>query len=223
MRAAVAQINTVVGDLRFNRNKILDAMDLARSHKADLVVFPELTITGYPPEDLLFKKKFIDDNLAAVRSLAIHSRGLTALVGFVDRDSHGRLGNALGILDNGRWAGTYHKIDLPNYGVFDEKRYFTPGWNAGILAGQGFSAGLSICEDVWSPGPIFFNAWKTEEIAFLVNVSASPYHIGKQRLRERLLSALAKKISAPILYVNLVGGQDELVFDGGGVVCIVSP
>jgi len=224
LRIALAQINVTVGALEENARKITSALKRARKLSADLVLFPELALTGYPPEDLLFKSCFIRDNEAALRRVAAASRGITAIVGFVDRDRRGHLYNAAAVMSGGKVTARYHKMMLPNYGVFDEKRYFTPGMSPLTLSlspkgrgrGEG-KIGISICEDIWvENGP-----WLAEAKAgasLLVNISASPYHAGKLHLRERLVSRRALKCRSWICYLNLVGGQDELVFDGGSLV-----
>ncbi len=222
LKVGFAQINVTVGDLAGNAAKIADFIAKARRAKADLLLFPELAVTGYPPEDLLFKPSFIEANLKALKGLAPKTRGITAIVGFVDRDARGKLYNAAAILSNGRLEGRYHKVHLPNYGVFDEKRYFTPGTKPlGFLlatrdARLTTKVGVSICEDIWvEAGPCQEEAGQGAKI--LVNISASPYHAGKLLERERLLSRRGRAFKTWICYNNLVGGQDELVFDGGSL------
>ncbi len=216
IRVAVAQINPTVGDLKGNREKIVQFLEKARQSGADLVTFPELAITGYPPEDLLFKKSFLQENERSVRSLLPHTKGLACVVGFVHSVS-GRLYNAAALLVNGRLQAVYHKNHLPNYGVFDEKRYFTPGKAPFVFSLKGIRIGLSICEDLWvEKGSPLLEARKGAKL--LVNLSASPYEAGKQEERRKLFSKRAKEAKAFLLYNNLVGGQDELVFDGGSMV-----
>ncbi len=218
LRVSVAQINPTVGDLRGNREKILQAFDEARKRKSHLVTFPELAITGYPPEDLLLRKKFVSENIKVLRSLVGHANALAAVVGFVDRDKKGRIYNAAAVIFNKRLVAIYHKMYLPNYGIFDEKRYFTAG-NQGLLVDFGeFRLGISICEDIWVKESYLYDARYAGSPSLLLNISASPYHAGKGPQRRRLVSRLARRVKAPIVYHNLVGGQDELVFDGGSMV-----
>jgi len=221
MRLAIAQINTTVGDFPGNTQKILQGFKRAQKARAELVVFPEMAIPGYPPEDLLYKRAFVDANLRCLRRLAPLSHGLTAVLGFVDRDPEGRLYNAAAVLANGNWLGTYRKIELPNYGVFDEKRYFSRGREGCLLDAGGVRIGLSICEDIWLPQSFVYQAPYCGETALILNISASPYHMEKQRQRKALVENLAKHTGATVAYVNLVGGQDELVFDGGSL--LVAP
>lgn len=221
MRLAIAQINTTVGDFEGNARKILQNFTAARKTRAQLVVFPEMTIPGYPPEDLLFKRSFVDANLRCLKRLTAQSRGVTAVLGFVDRDKDGRLYNASAVLANGRWLGSYRKICLPNYGVFDEKRYFSRGTQGCLLEADGVRIGLSICEDIWLPESFVYGSPYRGEASLILNCSASPYHMGKQRQRKALVKHLAKHTGAYVAYVNLIGGQDELVFDGGSL--LVSP
>ncbi|MBI3318104.1 MAG: NAD+ synthase [Candidatus Omnitrophica bacterium] len=220
MRVALAQINVTVGDLAGNLRKITRWIERARGAGADLVVFPELAVTGYPPEDLLFKASFVRENQEALRRIASLTKGITAVIGFADRDSRGRLYNAAAVASGGRISACYHKMHLPNYGVFDEKRYFFPGEKPLLIREQRAPIGVSICEDIWvKEGPCQAQARAGARI--LVNLSASPYHAGKRSERERILRATAKGCKAFVLYVNLIGGQDELVFDGGSL--LVSP
>jgi NAD+ synthase (glutamine-hydrolysing) len=215
-RLALAQLNVTVGDLQGNRRRIVQAFWRAKAWLADVVVVPELAVTGYPPEDLLLKPQFIEDNLTILRSLAGASRGLVAVVGFVDRDRHGALSNAAAVLADGQIARIYHKQCLPNYGVFDEKRYFTPGTDSGVVNVDGVRCGLTICEDLWEPEPC--RRLTRARVQLVINLSASPYHAGKLQLREQLFRQRARANRVAIAYCNLVGGQDELVFDGGSLV-----
>lgn len=216
-RVVLAQINPTVGDLEGNRQKMIRVLQEAESLKADLVTFPELAITGYPPEDLLFKKSFVKANFSAVRQLLPYTRDLICIVGFVDQVGD-LLYNACALLSNGRFYAAYHKNYLPNYGVFDEKRYFTPG-EACLVFSQGpLRGGLNICEDLWvEKGPTFIES-RQGGARLLVNISASPYEVGKVEARKKLLSRRAKEANAFLLYNNLVGGQDELLFDGGSMI-----
>jgi NAD+ synthase (glutamine-hydrolysing) len=216
LRIACCQVNTVVGDLDGNVARIVAALEQAESHGCDLAVFPELAITGYPPEDLLLKPRFVADNLEALEKLAARTGRCAAVVGFVDarRD----LFNAAAICAHGQVHGVYHKRLLPNYAVFDEQRYFTPGASplALYLVG-GVRIGVSICEDAWSPtGPILDQAAGGAEL--VVNINASPYYAGRRDERLRMLATRAADASCSLVYVNQVGGQDELVFDGASLV-----
>ncbi len=214
-RIALAQVDTTVGDLEGNVERIAGRLEEARSAGADLVAFPELAVTGYPPEDLLLKPEFVEANLQAVEALAQQTRGLTAVVGFVDRTSD--LFNAAAVLHDGRLAGIYQKHRLPNYGVFDELRYFRRGRDERVYQVRGAWVGVSICEDIWSPGgPVERMALGGADV--VVNLNASPYQREKSALRRRMLSTRASDYGVAIAYVNQVGGQDELVFDGDSVV-----
>ncbi|MBE7415890.1 MAG: NAD+ synthase [Deltaproteobacteria bacterium] len=215
IRLAMAQINPVVGDINGNAKKILSYAERARKAGAALVLFPELALTGYPPEDLLLKPGFIDDNLAALEALAERVRGVTAVVGFVDREAG--LYNAAALVHKGEVAAVYHKMHLPNYGVFDEERYFRAGKAPLNFVLNGITFGLEICEDIWFPeGPARAQALAGAEV--IVNINASPYHMGKPLIREELLRARSTDNTAIIAYNNTIGGQDELIFDGAGMV-----
>ena len=216
LRLAMAQINVVVGDLEANVRKILDWMGRARELGADLVSFPELALTGYPPEDLLLKPQFIDANLEALEEVARATRGLTAVVGFVDRRDD--IFNAAAILSEGRVEGVYHKMYLPNYGVFDEFRYFQVGQLSPLIRIGEATIGVSICEDIWYPDGPFAGQALEGGAAVILNVSSSPYHAGKRHWRERMLATRAADNAVIVAYNNLVGGQDELVFDGDSLV-----
>ncbi len=219
MRIALAQINATVGDIQGNEAKIARFLSDAKGFKADLAVFPELALTGYPPEDLLFKPVFIRQNLSAVRRLASRTRGITAVIGFADRDRQGRLYNAAAIATEGRLVACYHKMQLPNYGVFDEKRYFTPGKQPLVFRPkkEAVPIGVSICEDIWVEEGLL-QAEAAAGARILVNLSASPYYAGKRLERERLLAHQARSTKGWICYLNLIGGQDELIFDGASMV-----
>ncbi len=218
LRVALAQINTTVGDFSGNQKKIIQAFAQAEKAHAQLLVFPELALTGYPPEDLLFKKSFVDQNLRLLNFLKSLSKKMLVIVGFVDRDKKGNIYNAAAALFGGLLQGSYRKIELPNYGVFDEKRYFRPGHQGFILHFDGVAIGLSICEDIWQKSSFVYQPPYQGELSLLINLSASPFHANKQRERLTLLNRLAKKIDAAVVYNNLVGGQDELVFDGGSAI-----
>ncbi|HSM66303.1 MAG TPA: NAD+ synthase [Ilumatobacteraceae bacterium] len=218
LRVALAQLNPTVGDLDGNLAKLADAYDRAEAAGCDIVAFPELSTTGYPPEDLVLKPGFVADNLAALSKLASRTGRCAAIVGFVDQGRD--LYNAAAICANGEILGRYHKRLLPNSTVFDEARYFTPGHDSDPLELYvigGVKVGVSICEDIWSPfGPVAEQAAAGAEIS--ININASPFHAGKWAERERMLATRATDSHTAIVYVNQVGGQDELVFDGGSVV-----
>jgi NAD+ synthase (glutamine-hydrolysing) len=215
LRIALAQINTVVGDLPGNESKIIATMRKARDHGAAIVAFPELAVTGYPPEDLLLKPSFVDANLATIQRIAAAATGITAIVGFVDRDDDPY--NAAAILHNGALAAVYHKRYLPNYAVFDEERYFEQGQHPLILTGSGATLGINICEDIWVPaGPTRDQALAGAQL--IINISASPYHAAKGPARERMLATRAADNVVYVAFCNLVGGQDELLFEGGSVI-----
>jgi NAD+ synthase (glutamine-hydrolysing) len=215
MRLALAQINAVVGDLDGNRNRILTALAEARGQNAELVLFPELAVTGYPPEDLLLRPGFVRAAEDSLRAIAAETAGLTALVGtpWFDRD----LFNACAVCSDGEVKALYRKRFLPNYGVFDEDRYFASGRDLILLRHGQILVGPTICEDVWQPGPPATDlALAGAEL--LVNLSASPYFVGKAEDREEMLVTRARDNSAYLAFCNLVGGQDELLFDGHSVV-----
>ncbi|MFQ5613421.1 MAG: NAD+ synthase [Anaerolineae bacterium] len=215
LRLALAQINTTVGDLRGNVRKVLAGLERARALGVDVILFPELCIPGYPPEDLLFKPSFIEANRQCLAEAIPHTRGLTALVGFVDADRD--IYNAAAVLHDGALAGVYHKVLLPNYGVFDEDRYFRRGDGIQLFDLGCSPVGISICEDIWYPaGPPEQQAAAGAEL--LLNISASPYHAGKIRERERMLCTRAADNVAVVACCNLVGGQDELLFDGSSLI-----
>jgi NAD+ synthase (glutamine-hydrolysing) len=211
LRVALAQIDPTVGDIRGNARKIAEHTSAAREQGAALVVFPELTISGYPPEDLLLKTSFLDQVGEALEDLAAQTRGIVALVGFPERADD--VYNSAAVLADGEVAAVYRKMYLPNYGVFDEQRYFQAGSEAGIFELNGIPIGMSICEDIWEPGPPAM----TEALAgaqVIVNLSASPYRSGYGHARERMLVQRAVDNLTAVVFVNTVGGQDELVFDG---------
>jgi NAD+ synthase (glutamine-hydrolysing) len=214
-RIAMAQLNTIVGDLEGNARRTCEAIDRARGVGADLVCFPELTIPGYPPEDLLLKPDFVRGNLEALNDVISHSQDIAAVVGFVDQGTH--LYNAAAICVDGHRVGVYHKHRLPNYGVFDEQRYFHPGRRAPVYVIAGVPVGVTICEDIWFPG----GPCQREAAAgalIVININGSPYHAGKWRTRAEMLQTRARDYAVVLAYNNLVGGQDELVFDGMGMI-----
>ncbi len=218
LRVGLAQLNPTVGDLDGNVARMLGAYERAEAAGCDLVAFPELSTTGYPPEDLVLKPGFVADNLASLSKLAARTGRCTAVVGFVDQDRD--LYNAAAVCANGEIVGTYRKRLLPNSTVFDEARYFTPGAASDpleLFVVGGVKVGVSICEDIWSPfGPVAEQAAAGAEVS--ININASPFHAGKGVERERMLATRASDSHTAIVYVNQVGGQDELVFDGGSVV-----
>jgi NAD+ synthase (glutamine-hydrolysing) len=218
LRVALAQINVTVGDLEGNTEKILAYMQQAHAAGSHIVCTPELALTGYPPEDLLLKPGFVAAQLRKLDELINASRdlpGLTAVIGFVDRDDD--IYNAAAILCEGKLYGTYHKHYLPNYGVFDENRYFQSGSKAPIFLINGVHVGITICEDIWYPtGPMTLQAHSGAEV--IVNINGSPYYAGKGTFREEMLATRAADNGVIVVYLNMVGGQDELVFDGDSMV-----
>jgi len=211
VRIALAQVNPTVGAIEANARLVVDWMGRARSAGCDLVAFPELTLTGYPPEDLLFKPAFIEANLRALADVTKQSKGLTAVLGYVDKRDD--IFNAAAVLHDGTHAGTYHKQYLPNYGVFDENRYFQSGTESPIFVMGDVAMAANICEDIWYPtGPTTRQALAGAEL--IVTINASPYHVGKAQFREKMLATRASDDLVCLAFVNTVGGQDELVFDG---------
>jgi len=208
-------MNVVVGDLDGNRSRILDRVQEARSLGSDLVVFPELAVTGYPPEDLLLRPGFVRAARSSVEEIAAAADGIVALVGtpWFDRD----LANACAVCAGGEIRAVYQKHFLPNYGVFDEHRYFAEGRDLVVLRMGEVDVGITICEDVWQPGPPATDL-SLAGAQLIVNLSASPYHVGKAEEREEMLVTRARDTSAYFAFCNLVGGQDELIFDGHSVV-----
>src|SRR6185503_4234538 len=233
MRIALAQINPTVGDLRLNVRKHLDFIQRAKQAGATLVVFPELSVTGYPPKDLLLKRQFVDDQLRAVSLIASRVSGIDAIVGYAERNAEpiGRpLHNAVAVLREGRIASKHFKTLLPTYDVFDESRYFEPGprdETENLVRIGDVTVGQSICEDLWNDEQLIARRlYHQNPIAdliasgaeLLVNASASPFVVGKHDFRLELFGAQARRFGKPIIYVNQVGGNDELVFDGNSVV-----
>jgi len=215
LRIALAQINPTVGDFKGNVSKIIKYIGRAEKSGAHIVLFPELSITGYPPEDLLLKPKFIEDNLEALKMVQKRVRNIIAIVGFVDRKDD--IYNAAAVIYNGKIIDTYHKIYLPNYGVFDEVRYFQAGTRYPVYKIGDICFGVNICEDIWYPeGPARLQALAGAEL--IININASPYRIGKGRFRENMLSVRALDNIVVVAYINTIGGQDELVFDGGSFI-----
>lgn len=215
LRVALAQINACVGDIEGNTNKIISYIDQARESGADIVVFPELAITGYPPEDLLLKPSFLEDNLRALNRIIAASDDITIVCGFVEINDD--IYNAAAIINDKKLAGVHRKAFLPNYGVFDEFRYFRKGTETSTYRLGGPIVGVSVCEDIWYPdGPHRAQALAGAQI--LLNSNASPFYSLKWKWREGMLSTRAADNSAYVVYVNMVGGQDELVFDGHSVI-----
>ena len=215
IRVALAQINPTVGDLDGNVRKIVEGMEHARRLGCGLVAFPELAIPGYPPEDLLFKRAFIEANLRALDEVTRASRGITAIVGFVDKRDD--IFNAAAVLHDGARAGVYHKQYLPNYGVFDENRYFQAGTETPVFSCGDVTFAVNICEDMWYPsGPARRQALAGAEL--IVTINGSPFHAGKAHYRETMLATRAVDDLVAVAFLNMVGGQDELVFDGGSVI-----
>ncbi|MEJ1388795.1 MAG: NAD+ synthase [Candidatus Sedimenticola sp. (ex Thyasira tokunagai)] len=213
LRISIAQLNFLVGDVAGNCERILEAVGLARDEqRADVVVFPELTLTGYPPEDLLLRPQLIERVELALERLCREGGGIDIVVGY-PRLLAGRLYNAAGVVRNGRIIAEYYKERLPNYSVFDEKRYFVSGDQPCVFEVNGVAVGLTICEDIWDATPAARSAAAGARL--LLNLNASPFHTGKAPEREELLQRRARETGLAIVYVNLVGGQDELVFDGG--------
>ena len=215
-RLALAQVNPTVGDIAGNTKIVLERIEEARAAQADLVAFPELMLTGYPPEDLLMKPSFIRDNQAALEKVLAAAKGITVVTGFVDGGGDA-IYNAAAVAHDGQLVGTYHKVYLPNYGVFDEVRYFKPGSVCPIYTINGVDVGVNICEDIWYPeGPVSLQREAAAKV--IVNINGSPFHAGKCADREQMLANRSSDNGLYIGYVNMVGGQDELVFDGASVI-----
>ena len=216
LRVALGQINATVGDLSGNAARIAAAVRSAREAGADIVALPELAVTGYPPEDLVLRPQFVADNARALGEVVGDSAGIAVVTGFVE-EAGGGLFNSAAVMSDGELVDVYRKRLLPNYGVFDERRYFRPGDRATVHIVGGAPIGVSVCEDIWrAAGPAAEQA--AAGAGLIVNINGSPYHRGKRAERERMLSERARETGAAIAYVNMVGGQDELVFDGGSVV-----
>lgn len=217
IRIALAQINTTVGDIEGNADKIRHYVKKAKAAGCQLVCFPELTITGYPPEDLLLRGSFIRDQQREVDSLVKEIDGITVIFGFVDAVGS-RLYNSAAIVQNNRIRTVYHKIQLPNYSVFDEQRYFEAGDSPLIVELDGILIGVSICEDIWVAESVTETQALNGKAEILLNISASPYSLGKRQERVKLVQERARQNRAFVIYNNLVGGQDELVFDGQSMI-----
>jgi len=215
IRLALAQINPVVGDFEYNYNKILEFIEKAKKLEADIIAFPELALTGYPPEDLILKPSFIEKNLYYLEKLKENIDNIIAVVGFIDKQED--VFNAAAVIYNKEIVGVYHKQFLPNYGVFDENRYFQKGDGLLLLSIDNYKVGVSICEDIWYPeNPVNDYAILGAEV--VININASPYSQGKVKKREEMLKVRSRDNLISIAYVNMVGGQDELVFDGNSLI-----
>lgn len=216
LRFSMAQINCTVGDFEGNYKKISENIQRAKALGSDMVIFPELAVTGYPPEDLLLKEKFVDDNMALVKKIASAVNDIVVILGYVDKKGKD-IFNAAAVIYRGEIKGVYHKVLLPNYGVFDEKRYFERGNESGVFKYGELIFGVGICEDIWRiDGPTKSQA--ASGAKFVININASPYHAGKIKEREEIVKRQAKDNSLIIIYTNMAGGQDELVFDGQSMV-----
>src|SRR5688572_6361903 len=213
LRIALAQMNAAVGDIEGNAARVEELAARARETGAQLVVFPELTLTGYPPEDLLLKRGFLRRASEALEALAVE--GITAIVGWPEAVD-GRVYNAAAVVSGGAVQAVYRKVLLPNYGVFDERRWFEPGPEPLVVDVAGVPVGVTICEDIWEPEPTTATAALGAKV--VVNLSASPYHRGKGAAREGLIAELAQANGVTMAFCNLVGGQDELVFDGHSLI-----
>lgn len=220
LRVALAQINPTVGDFNVNIEKIINAIKQAKEACADIVTFPELSLCGYPPEDLLLRPKFMRDNRDALEKVIEHTEGIIAIIGFADL-MDGNVYNSAGLINNCRLVSIYHKVELPNYGVFDEKRYFTSGDGCLTFDVNGIEVSVNICEDVWIKGSKVEDCVRNNNVKVVLNLSSSPFHAGKLALRRDIIAGFARRTNAYVCYNNLVGGQDELVFDGGSL--IISP
>jgi len=216
LNLALAQMNHVVGDFEGNFRKIVKQIDLAKTAGADVIAFPEMCLTGYPPEDLLLKPEFIQENLRYLKKLLPHTEDIVAIIGFVNRGDD--IYNAAAILYGGEVLGIYHKIFLPNYGVFDENRYFQAGQKVHVFIVNDVRIGVNICEDIWYPGGPTREQALYGGAEVIINISSSPYHYEKAQSRFRMLSTRAEDNGVIVAYVNTVGGQDELVFDGNSMI-----
>jgi NAD+ synthase (glutamine-hydrolysing) len=220
LRMALAQMNSMVGDFDYNANKIKSQLKQARKMGADVILFPELAVTGYPPEDLLLKDSFLKQSHKALDKITPHTRGMTAIVGFAERSGNA-IYNSAALLSDGKHVGTCRKMLLPNYGVFDEKRYFQEGTTPVRFALKGATLGITICEDIWEESGPGKTLCSKGGVDLLLNISSSPFHKGKGKTRRKMIQQRARSYRSHIAYVNLIGGQDELVFDGQSL--IVTP
>ncbi|MGV7220806.1 MAG: NAD+ synthase [Nitrospinales bacterium] len=220
VRVAIAQVNTIVGDFKYNSRLIASYLGKAQKAQVDIILFPELSLTGYPPEDLLLKKDFVIENQKQLKSLIIKTKNITALIGYAEKNKDG-LYNSMAVISNGKLVDSYRKMVLPNYGVFDEHRYFKAGSTPCRLVKNGIVYALSICEDLWvedGPAKILCSEGDAD---IILNISASPFYKGKDKKRLGMIRERAKKYKATVVWANLIGGQDELLFDGHSL--IVSP
>jgi len=217
LRVAISQMNSVVGDFDYNANRVESSLKEAHKYGADLILFPELTLTGYPPEDLLLKDDFIAKNKKTLNHLALGVKGIVAVVGYVEKIKKS-LYNSAALLHKGKVFGNYRKMILPNYGVFDEKRYFVEGEEPTCFVMNGIKIGLTICEDIWEVNGPGQKICEEGQADVLLNISSSPYFKGKGKARENMIRQRALQYKAHIVYANLIGGQDELVFDGHSLV-----
>lgn len=215
LRVGLSQLNSGVGDIEGNTKKILRSVERARSMDVDILCFPELAITGYPPEDLLLRTEFIDDNISALDEIKNHGSDMVVIVGFVDKKDD--IFNSAAVIQNGRIIDVYNKLRLPNYGVFDENRYFQAGRRFPVYRMGKMTFGVTICEDIWYPGDPMRSQVLLGNAQLVFNLSASPYYMGKPLARERMLATRAVDYDSIIAYCNAVGGQDELVFDGNSM------
>ena len=216
LRLAIAQINPTVGDLEQNSNLIIEYIEKAETLGADVVAFPELAVTGYPPEDLLLKPHFVSDNVSATQKIAESTGQITAIFGFAE-PIEDKLYNSAAVANNHNIVNTYQKVHLPNYGVFDEKRYFAEGSNFPVYDLNEVRFGINVCEDIWFPsGPT--NIQSNNGSSLIININGSPFSLGKREEREKVLIERSRDNAVFIAYINMVGGQDELVFDGGSLV-----
>jgi NAD+ synthase (glutamine-hydrolysing) len=216
LRIALCQLNPTVGDIDGNHAKVVDGIERARALGVDLLAFPEMVMAGYPPEDLLLKPSFIEKTIERTQALVPLTKGMTVVVGTLERETD--LFNAAAVLHDGRWTGSYRKRMLPNYGVFDENRYFMPGKSNPVFARGRSVIGINICEDIWFPGGPVEDQVLRGGAEVVINISASPYHAGKAQQRKRMLCTRAADNQAVVCYANLVGGQDEILFDGASLI-----
>lgn len=217
LRISLAQINPTVGNFKLNADKIIKAIQEAKKAKADIITFPELAICGYPPEDLLLKHNFLRDNRTSLENITKYTEGISAIIGFADMIDH-KVYNSAALISDKKLVDIYHKVELPNYGVFDEKRYFTPGDRCLTFEIKGIKASINICEDVWIIGSKVENYIKDNRVKIVFNISSSPFYAGKLSIRRDVLMGFARRTNTYVCYNNLVGGQDELVFDGGSLI-----
>lgn len=217
LRIAQAQINVTVGDFAGNLEKMLRWVGRAKDASAHIVTFPELALCGYPPEDLLIKPRFQRDNKSALERLAAGCQGITAIVGFAD-SANDKVYNAAALIHDATLVEVYHKIELPNYGVFDEKRYFEAGSRCLVFEMGGIHIDVAICEDLWIPGSMTEDCARRNGANVVLSIHGSPFFAGKLAVRWEIASRFARATGTTVFYNNLVGGQDELVFDGGSMV-----